>query len=212
MAWVGDSPPRRPRARCPRPRTPRRPRPGRRRRRTARARGSRAPGRRTRCRPARPRRRRSGRCRCRRSRAARSPTVATISDLAVAGQPVPDQLTGWPGSRYSVSKMSRISLGEPPRRPESVTLLDDPGELRSAAAAAGPVVLGLHDVGDAALAGLRVDPDHGLVGAPEVLGVDRAGRAPPTGGRPATPAAAASRLQRSKPFLMASWCEPENAV
>jgi hypothetical protein len=31
----------------------------------------------------------------------------------------------------------------------------------------------LQDVGDAALAGLRVDPDDGLVGAADVLGVDR---------------------------------------
>ena len=33
-------------------------------------------------------------------------------------------------------------------------------------------VLGLHDVGDAALAALAVDPDDGLVGAADVLGVD----------------------------------------
>ena len=33
-------------------------------------------------------------------------------------------------------------------------------------------VIGLHDVGDAALAGLRVHPDHGLVVAADVLGVD----------------------------------------
>ncbi len=34
-------------------------------------------------------------------------------------------------------------------------------------------MLGLEDVGDAALAGLAVDPDHGLVGAADVLRVDR---------------------------------------
>ena len=34
-------------------------------------------------------------------------------------------------------------------------------------------VVGLHDVGHPAFAGLRVDSDHGLVGAPDVLGVDR---------------------------------------
>src|SRR5271163_1456432 len=34
-------------------------------------------------------------------------------------------------------------------------------------------VVGLHDVGHAALAGLRVDPDHGLVGAPDIARVDR---------------------------------------
>jgi hypothetical protein len=34
-------------------------------------------------------------------------------------------------------------------------------------------VVGLHDVGHSALAGLRVHPDDGLVCAPDILGVDR---------------------------------------
>ena len=34
-------------------------------------------------------------------------------------------------------------------------------------------MIGLHDVGHPTLAGLRVDPDHRLIGAPDVLGVDR---------------------------------------
>ena len=67
-------------------------------------------------------------------------------------------------------------------------------------------VLLLHDVGDAALARLAVDPDDGLVGAADVLRVDRAGTGTPT---PRSPAVAAAR---AKPFLMASWWLPENDV
>src|SRR3954471_2771743 len=51
--------------------------------------------------------------------------------------------------------------------------LDDRAELDLQPARQVEVVLGLHDVGDAALAGLAVHPDHGLVAAPDVLGVDR---------------------------------------
>ena len=51
--------------------------------------------------------------------------------------------------------------------------LDDPGELDLQAARQVQLVVGLQDVGDAALAGLRVDPDDRLVGAADVLGVDR---------------------------------------
>src|SRR5690606_3209630 len=46
------------------------------------------------------------------------------------------------------------------------------GELDLEAPRQVEVVVGLHDVGDAALAGLAVDPDDGLVGAADVLGVD----------------------------------------
>src|SRR4051794_33250559 len=51
--------------------------------------------------------------------------------------------------------------------------LDDAGELDLQPARQVEVVLGLHDVGDAALAGLAVDPDDRLVAAADVLGVDR---------------------------------------
>ena len=71
----------------------------------------------------------------------------------------------------------------------------------------------LEDVGHAALAGLAVDPDDRLVGAADVLGVDgQVGHRPRVvvdgyaGGR------SASRSRASKPFLMASWWEPEKAV
>ena len=52
-------------------------------------------------------------------------------------------------------------------------LLDDPAELDLRAPRQVELVLGLEDVGHPALAGLAVDPDHGLVGATDVLGVDR---------------------------------------
>ena len=52
-------------------------------------------------------------------------------------------------------------------------LLDHLGELDLQPARQVQAVVGLHDVGDAALAGLRVDPDDGLVGAADVLRVDR---------------------------------------
>ena len=51
--------------------------------------------------------------------------------------------------------------------------LHDLAELDLQPARQVEVVLGLHQVGDAALAGLAVDPDHGLVPAADVLGVDR---------------------------------------
>src|ERR1700722_16245927 len=52
-------------------------------------------------------------------------------------------------------------------------LLDHSGELDLQPARQRQAVVGLHDVGHAALAGLRVDPDHGLVGAPDIARVDR---------------------------------------
>ncbi|PQM49484.1 hypothetical protein C1Y40_00281 [Mycobacterium talmoniae] len=52
-------------------------------------------------------------------------------------------------------------------------LLDHLGKLDLQPARQHQAVIGLHDVGHPALAGLRVDPDHRLVGAPDVLGVDR---------------------------------------
>src|SRR5271157_31234 len=50
--------------------------------------------------------------------------------------------------------------------------LDHPGELDLQAARQVQLVFGLHDVGHAALAGLRVDPDDRLVGAAHVMRVD----------------------------------------
>ena len=50
--------------------------------------------------------------------------------------------------------------------------LDDLGELDLESAREFEFVLGAHDVGDTALARLRVDADDGLVGASDVLGID----------------------------------------
>ena len=52
-------------------------------------------------------------------------------------------------------------------------VLDRLGELDLHPPRQVEAVLGLHHVGDAALAGLAVDADHRLVRAPDVLGVDR---------------------------------------
>ena len=68
-------------------------------------------------------------------------------------------------------------------------------------------VVALQQVGDAALAGLAVDADDRVVGAAEVGRIDRQVRH--------VPERLAFRLQRGafgEPFLIASWCEPENAV
>ncbi len=51
-------------------------------------------------------------------------------------------------------------------------LLDYLGKLDLQPPRQGKAVVGLHDVGHAALAGLRVDPDHRLVGAPDIARVD----------------------------------------
>ena len=67
------------------------------------------------------------------------------------------------------------------------------------------VVLGLHQVRDAALPRLRVDPDDRLVGPAEVHRVDRQVRHVPELG-------ARDRCCAYMPFLIASWCEPEKAV
>ena len=57
--------------------------------------------------------------------------------------------------------------------------LDDTGELDLQPARQVHLVLGLHDVGDAALAGLAVDADDGLVGPAHVVRVDgQVGHAP----------------------------------
>ena len=92
-------------------------------------------------------------------------------------------------------------------------LLDRLGELDLQTPRQLQAVVGLHDVGDAALAGLRVDPDHGLVGAAHVLRVDRqVGHLPDdvvdVGVRRRRPSA----FIASKPLLIASWWLPENAV
>ena len=52
-------------------------------------------------------------------------------------------------------------------------LLNYPAEFDLQSARQHQAVVGLHDVGDSALSGLRVHPDNGLVGAPDVAGIDR---------------------------------------
>ena len=80
--------------------------------------------------------------------------------------------------------------------------LDDAGELDLEPARQVQLVLGLHDVGDAALAGLAVDPDDGLVAAAEVVRVDRQVRdAPRRGRRRSCPSAAASVVHRLEALL-----------
>jgi hypothetical protein len=51
-------------------------------------------------------------------------------------------------------------------------VLNGPGEFDLEPAGQDQAVLGFHDVGDAALPRLRVDPDDGLVAAPDVVRVD----------------------------------------
>ena len=81
--------------------------------------------------------------------------------------------------------------------------LHDLAELDLQAARQLEAVLGLEQVGDAALARLAVDADDRVVAA---------ARGPP--GRSAGRACPRRRLRvrAAKPFLIASWCEPENAV
>ena len=148
----------------------------------ARARRSRARGRRRRGCAARRRTRRSGRCRGpraspgRRRRSARRPSrraarrapgaggrsrreaaprgVRVGQVLAGEGRPHLRRRSTSPPSSSVCRWMTRAELDLQPARQVEV-------------------VLGLHDVGDAALAGLAVHPDHGLVAAADVLGVDR---------------------------------------
>jgi hypothetical protein len=67
----------------------------------------------------------------------------------------------------------------------------------------------LEQEGDAALARLAVHADHRLVGATDVRRIDRQVRALPTWASRLRPRA--SRCA-ARPFLIASWCDPENAV
>ena len=86
----------------------------------------------------------------------------------------------------------------------SVICLHLLGELDLQPARQVEPVVGVHQVGDAALARLAVDPDDRLVGAAGVLGVD--------GQVGHLPLARSRSPMRAMPFLMASWCEPEKAV
>ena len=75
--------------------------------------------------------------------------------------------------RYSSWNASHISDGRDLGAGVLGDVLDRLRELDLEAAGKVEAVLGLHDVGDAALAGLAVDADDGLVGAADVLRVDR---------------------------------------
>src|SRR5712672_1035845 len=83
-------------------------------------------------------------------------------------------------------------------------VLDDAAEFDLKRARQLETVVGLQQIGDAALPRLAVDADNRLVAAAEVLWVDgEVGHFPELSLRFAS---------ASKPFLIASWCEPENAV
>ncbi|MCO5611506.1 hypothetical protein L7F22_065759 [Adiantum nelumboides] len=96
-----------------------------------------------------------------------------VGALAVAGQPVADELER--GLAVEVLDVEGVAhrLGLDLAALGVGELLDDVAELDLQPARQVELVLGLHDVGDAALAGLAVDPDDGLVGAADVLRVDR---------------------------------------
>src|SRR5690606_26169430 len=93
--------------------------------------------------------------------------------LAVAGDAVADELQrGDPVQVLRLEDVAHLLRGDLATLGVG-DLLDHPRELHLQPARQVELVLGLHDVGDAALAGLRVHPDHGLVGAADVLRVDR---------------------------------------
>ena len=83
----------------------------------------------------------------------------------------PGRPGGRPGTR--AEKISHICAGRDLAALVVGVALDHAGELDLQPARQVEVVLGLHDVRHAALAGLRVDPDDRLVGAAHVLRVDR---------------------------------------
>ena len=82
--------------------------------------------------------------------------------------------------------------------------LDGFGELDLQSAGQVEAMLGLHYVGNPALARLAVDTDDRLVGPAGVFGVDRQ-----IGDLPLARTASG---RAAIPFLMASWWEPEKAV
>ena len=145
------------------------------------------------------------------------PAPSTVAVRAHADQrePAPGgpSAAGVPGGRYSSANSGHSAAGDTSPPSESVAGLHDAAELDLQPARQVQVVLGLEDVGHAALAGLAVDPDDGLVGAADVVRVDRQ-----VGHRPdqVVDRLAVGRRRRrsiaSKPFLIASWCEPEKAV
>src|SRR5260370_41664409 len=78
--------------------------------------------------------------------------------------------------------------------------LDHPGELDLQAAGKIQLMFGLHDVRDAALARLRVDPDDRLVGTPHVVRVDRQVRHGPRVLRKRNASLVRLRLPRLEPL------------
>ena len=79
--------------------------------------------------------------------------------------------------------------------------LDDAAELDLQSTRQVEVVLGPHDVRDAALAGLRVDPDDRLVRAADILRVDRQVRGLPGICRTRSPGLVCRDLERLQAFL-----------
>ena len=174
-------------------------------RRRRRARSSRSRRGRRRGRPGgRRRRRRWARCpgpttvRCSPLTVSWAVTVAPLEPVVVSWEmSSTDPSTGkW---KYSDSNASHMRTGEISVPVSSLIVWIGAGELDLQPAGEVEAVLGLHDVGHAALARLAVDPDDGLVAAADVLAGRSGGTAPPR---------RRSRVPRaSKPFLMASWCD-----
>ena len=203
------------------PKLRRRPPPGHRRPRSSHARSNPARPRRNRRAPARRRTRPAGRCR-RRSISAlhavdldgRGDLVMPLSSSAASTRCF-IRSSGRIGAKYSSLKASHISLGltSPPSPAALGDLLDHLGELDLQPSRQRQAVVGLHDVGHPALAGLRVDPDHRLVGAADVARDRSADTAPATAcRRRRNRRRPQSTFIASRPLLMASWWLPENAV
>ena len=173
---------------------------------TARARRSRAPGRRSPTRGQRVDERRdravAGAGRAHASRRRRTLTLSSSFSPRRRRAVRHGAQTRGPRSRYSsledlpdrsAADLAALGVG---------VLLDHPAELDLQPARQVELVLGLQDVGDAALAGLAVDPDDGLVGAADVLRVDRQVRRLPGDARSTgTPGSRPRRLEGLEALL-----------
>src|SRR5438045_6915913 len=119
-----------------------------------------------------------------------APVTVTCSpstmSWAVTVAPASLVVTSWP-TRVIDGDSGRYHLGEPGPHLGRADLgagvlgdrLDGAGELNLQPPGQVEAVLGLHDVSDAALARLAVDPDDGFVRTAHVLGVDgQVGHAP----------------------------------
>ena len=109
-------------------------------------------------------------------------------------------------------RVSRVEIGLGKQRPNitrrdftAVCIcvpLDDTRKLDLKTARHDDAVLSFHQIRDAAFAGLAIDADHRVIAATNISRVDREWGAGPC----------LIRLLSRKPFLIASWWEPEKAV